>query len=217
MRNSHRIRTQTIRCIGRCRWSTLQSSVRRATAGIEAVRWVLGHPRLSLALATSAADAGRPIVEVYPALRGHDGDAVRGALEWRPSALARPSRFSQCRIPLRWRSCRDCSMRASPSSTCRPTSGLSDAALYERWYGEPHTSASLLVRGRVRSARARPEQASPAPVSLRVPAAIPRRRSSRPSPRSKRVLRILRGSWSMRSRVSRAPGAALSQGPTSWL
>ena len=28
--------------------------------GIEAVRLVLGHPRLRLALATSAADAGKP-------------------------------------------------------------------------------------------------------------------------------------------------------------
>ncbi len=39
-------------------------------AGIEAVRLVLGHPRLRLALATSAADAGKPVASVYPALSG---------------------------------------------------------------------------------------------------------------------------------------------------
>ena len=39
-------------------------------AGIEAVRLVLGHPRLSLTMATSAADFGKPLTSVYPGLHG---------------------------------------------------------------------------------------------------------------------------------------------------
>ena len=39
-------------------------------AGIEAARLILSHDRLSLTLATSAADEGRLMSDVYPALAG---------------------------------------------------------------------------------------------------------------------------------------------------
>ena len=37
-------------------------------AGIEAVRLVLGHPRLDLTHVTSGSDAGKAVADVYPAL-----------------------------------------------------------------------------------------------------------------------------------------------------
>ncbi len=92
-------------------------------AGIEAVRWVLAHPRLNLALATSAADAGRPIVEVYPALRGMT--ELRFEAPEVETVCARASVSDSRGAPHRrvWHSCPGYSTQASRLSTCRQTTG----------------------------------------------------------------------------------------------
>ena len=113
-------------------------------AGIEAVRLVLGHPLMSLALATSAGDAGRPIESVYPALAAAtdlafcapDVDVIAdsaqvallavphtAALELAPALLARGLTVIDLSADYR----------------------LKDAAAYEAWYGVSHTSAELLA------------------------------------------------------------------------
>ncbi len=39
--------------------------------GVELLRLLLGHPRVELAVITSRAEAGRPVTELFPNLRGH--------------------------------------------------------------------------------------------------------------------------------------------------
>ena len=93
---------------------------------------------------------------------------------------------------------------------------LSDPAVYERWYGEPHTSAIAACPRRSTVCPSSTEAGFPARVSSRVRAATPRRRSWRPSPRSKRALQVARVVVDAKSGVSGA-GAACRPGPTSSL
>ena len=111
-------------------------------AGIEAVRWVLGHPRLHLALATSAADEGRAIGEVYPALAhatdlafsAPDADAIAGQRQ--VALLAVPHTAALALAPaLLERGVRVVDLSADYRL---------DADVYEEWYATPHTSPDLL-------------------------------------------------------------------------
>jgi len=112
-------------------------------AGIEAVRWVLAHPRLNLALATSASDAGKPIAEVYPALRGLTDVGFEQPVTEDVSArasvaiLAVPHTAALAMVP----GLLDAGLTVIDLSA---DYRLSDPAVYERWYGVPHSSASLL-------------------------------------------------------------------------
>jgi len=112
-------------------------------AGIESVRWVLGHPRLSLALATSAADAGKPIASVYPALADATSmmfsepsiSAVTDAAS--VAILAVPHTAAMALVPA----------LLEAGVTVIDLSAdfrLADPDTYERWYGAPHTASSLL-------------------------------------------------------------------------
>ncbi len=112
-------------------------------AGIECVRWVLGHPRLRLALATSAADAGRPIGSLYPALAqatsiefsepsiDRVADAATVAL------LAVPHTAAMALVP---------DLLAAGVSVIDLSADfrLVDPSAYEHWYGVAHTAPSLL-------------------------------------------------------------------------
>jgi N-acetyl-gamma-glutamyl-phosphate reductase len=112
-------------------------------AGIEAVRLVLGHPELRLALATSGADAGKAISEVYPGLAG----ATELAFE-EPSAdliaerayaaiLAVPHTAAiELAVPLRRAGVTVIDLSADFR--------LKDPAVYEEWYGAQHTARELL-------------------------------------------------------------------------
>ena len=112
-------------------------------AGIEAVRLVLGHPRLHLALATSSAEAGKPLASVYPALSGvtdlafstPDVDVIAGnatvailavphtaALDLAPRLLAAGVTVLDLSADFR----------------------LRDPSVYEAWYGSAHTAPELL-------------------------------------------------------------------------
>lgn len=112
-------------------------------AGIEAVRLVLGHPRLRLALATSAADAGKPLSSVYPALTGAtevafsapDVDAIAAAAT--VAILAVPHTAALTMVP---------ALLASGVTVIDLSADfrLRDASVYEAWYGAPHTASELL-------------------------------------------------------------------------
>ncbi len=112
-------------------------------AGIEAVRLVLGHPRLSLALATSSADAGKPIAAVYPALAGAtllafaepDADAIASSAEL--ALLAVPHTAAMALVPMLLE-------RGVTVIDMSADYRLKDPAVYEAWYGTPHTSPELL-------------------------------------------------------------------------
>jgi N-acetyl-gamma-glutamyl-phosphate reductase len=112
-------------------------------AGIEAVRLVLGHPRLRLALATSAADAGKPLASVYPALAGAtdleftapDVDSIASSAS--VALLAVPHTAALELAPaLRERGVTVIDMSADYR--------LKDPLVYEAWYGVAHTSPELL-------------------------------------------------------------------------
>ena len=84
---------------------------------------------------------------------------------------------------------RSCSTRASPSSTCRPTSGSRTRRL-RGVVRRRRTRRRSCCRGGLRAARARPLAACPARGSSRAPAAIRPRPSRRASRRSKRASAI---------------------------
>lgn len=112
-------------------------------AGIEAVRWVLAHPRLSLALATSAADEGRRIDGLYPAVAGLT-DLAFSAPD--VSAIAASAEVAVLAVP------HTAAMSMAPALIAQGVAvidlsadyRLRDAAVYEAWYGEEHTSPELL-------------------------------------------------------------------------
>jgi N-acetyl-gamma-glutamyl-phosphate reductase len=112
-------------------------------AGIEAVRLVLGHPRLDLTLATSAADAGKPISAVYPALAGAtDISFVEPSVGTIAEAadvalLAVPHTASvELTVPLL-----DAGVTVIDLSA---DFRFIDAAVYEKWYGVAHAAPELL-------------------------------------------------------------------------
>ena len=112
-------------------------------AGIEAVRLVLGHPRLNLVLATSAADAGKPVASVYPALVGAtDLSFVEPSVDMIADAadvvlLAVPHTASvELAVPLLAAGV----VVIDLSADFR----LLDPAVYEKWYGVTHAAPELL-------------------------------------------------------------------------
>jgi N-acetyl-gamma-glutamyl-phosphate reductase len=113
-------------------------------AGIEAVRLILGHPRLKLTIATSGADAGKRLSELYPSLAGAtdlrftepDAGAIAGAAD--VALLAVPHTAAiELAVPLLAAGVRVIDLSADFR--------LHDAAVYEQWYGVKHTAADLLA------------------------------------------------------------------------
>ena len=112
-------------------------------AGVEAVRLVLGHPRLSLALATSAADAGRPLASVYPALAGYT-DMVLTAPD--VDEIAASASVAILAVP------HTAALDLAPPLLAAGVTvidlsadfRLHDASVYEAWYGARHTAPGLL-------------------------------------------------------------------------
>lgn len=112
-------------------------------AGIEAIRWVLTHPRLTLGPVTSASDAGRKVSDVYPALAGRlDAEFVNPD----PDAIADAADVAILSVP------HTAALSIAPQLidaglTVIDLSAdfrLADAAVYESWYGTSHTAPALL-------------------------------------------------------------------------
>jgi N-acetyl-gamma-glutamyl-phosphate reductase len=114
-------------------------------AGIEAVRLVLGHPELELALVTSGADEGKAVADVYPALAG-----LTEARFEAPDALAiaQVADIAFLAVP------HTAALALAPTLVQRGVKvvdlsadfRLQDAAVYERWYEVEHTAPDLLAR-----------------------------------------------------------------------
>lgn len=113
-------------------------------AGAEAVRWTLAHPVFRLACVTSAADAGRPLSELYPGFAGAtdlvfsepDVDAI--AQQASVAFLAVPHTAALELVPrLHARGVTVLDMSADFR--------LTDAAVYEQWYGVSHSAPELLA------------------------------------------------------------------------
>ncbi len=113
-------------------------------AGIELLRILSSHPRFDLVAATSDALAGAPVAEAYPAFQGLTDlrfsthkeadlascDAVFLAVP-HTAALAMATELHGRGVTV-----------IDLSADFR----LKDAAVYERWYGVPHTQQDLLAR-----------------------------------------------------------------------
>lgn len=113
-------------------------------AGIEAVRWVLGHPQLNLARATSGVDAGRGVADLYPQLAGAtdiafvEPDVADIAASAQAAILAVPHTAAMAMVPA----------LLEAGVTVIDLSAdyrLTDAATYASWYGAEHTSPDLLA------------------------------------------------------------------------
>jgi N-acetyl-gamma-glutamyl-phosphate reductase len=112
-------------------------------AGIETVRLLLGHPEFELTLVTSAAEAGRSLEDVYPALAGSVLTFTDpGTCDIAGSAdvvfLAVPHTAAMALVP----ELLDAGVTVIDLSA---DYRLKDAAAYESWYGTPHTSPDLLA------------------------------------------------------------------------
>lgn len=112
-------------------------------AGIEAVRWVLGHTQLSLALATSGTDAGRRLSDLYPQLAGATDlefvePSVTSIAQYAQVAvLAVPHKAAMAMVP----GLLEAGVIVIDLSA---DYRLKDADVYEAWYGETHSSPDLL-------------------------------------------------------------------------
>jgi len=110
--------------------------------GIEMVRLLLGHPEFEVTAVTSAAEAGRLVEDVYPALAGcglvfEDPDSCSLAGGAEVAFLAVPHTASLALTP----GLLDAGLTVIDLSA---DFRLKDAAVYESWYGTPHTAPSLL-------------------------------------------------------------------------
>jgi N-acetyl-gamma-glutamyl-phosphate reductase len=111
--------------------------------GIEAVRLVLGHPRLRLTCATSAADAGKPVAAVYPALTGATGLAFS---EPDVAAIAGSANLAFLAVPHTAAMAMVDELLAAGVTVIDLSADfrLTDPAVYEEWYGVEHTATALL-------------------------------------------------------------------------
>ena len=110
--------------------------------GIETVRLLLAHPEFEVTVVTSAADAGRSLDEVYPALAGcglvfEDPSQCDLAASAEVVFLAVPHTASLAIAP----GLIDAGLTVIDLSA---DFRLKDAAVYESWYGSKHTAAHLL-------------------------------------------------------------------------
>jgi N-acetyl-gamma-glutamyl-phosphate reductase len=110
--------------------------------GIETVRLLLGHPGFEVTLVTSAAEAGRPVGDVYPALAGsglvfEDPDACDIAGSADVAFLAVPHTAALALAP---------ALLGSGVTVVDLSADfrLKDPAVYEEWYGTTHTAPGLL-------------------------------------------------------------------------
>lgn len=113
-------------------------------AGVEAVRWVAGHPALELTLVTSGADEGRAIADLYPALGSTVGDLAFAAPD--PVLIASSASVALLAVP------HTASLALTPGlldagMTVIDMSAdfrLADPVVYEEWYATAHTASDLL-------------------------------------------------------------------------
>lgn len=112
-------------------------------AGVELTRLVLGHPEMRLVLATSAAEAGKRIADVYPAfsaltdLAYEEPDAAEIAKRAQLAFLGVPHTAAMAIAP----ELLEAGLTVVDASA---DFRLKDQATYETWYDVSHTAPQLL-------------------------------------------------------------------------
>lgn len=112
-------------------------------AGGELVRWLSGHPRVDLVHLTAFREAGRPVADVFPNLRGFATQTLNGT-SWRD--LGKDSDVVFLALP------HGAAIEAAPSLLEAGTRvvdlgadfRLKEPASYLRWYGAEHGATDLL-------------------------------------------------------------------------
>ncbi|MDZ4169910.1 MAG: N-acetyl-gamma-glutamyl-phosphate reductase [Coriobacteriia bacterium] len=113
--------------------------------GAELLRWILGHPEFALSLVTSDAEAGRPVAAIHPALAASTDavfepvDAATIASRAKLAFLAVPHTAAMAIVP----SLLDAGLTVIDLSA---DFRLSDASIYEHWYGVTHAAPDLLAK-----------------------------------------------------------------------
>ena len=112
-------------------------------AGGELVRWLSGHPRVHLVHLTAFREAGRPVADVFPNLRGFATQTLNGT-SWRD--LGKDSDVVFLALP------HGAAIEAAPALLEAGTRvvdlgadfRLKEPASYLRWYGAEHGATDLL-------------------------------------------------------------------------
>lgn len=129
--------------------------------GVELLRLLTRHPQVELAAITSRGDAGRPVADMFPSLRGHvdlafsdPGDAALDRCD--VVFFATPNGIAMQQVPALLNA-------GAKVVDLAADFRLSDPAEWEKWYGMPHACAEVLEsavyglpevnRDRIRSAR----------------------------------------------------------------
>ncbi|MRS13065.1 MAG: N-acetyl-gamma-glutamyl-phosphate reductase [Actinobacteria bacterium] len=112
-------------------------------AGAELTRLILGHPSFELKAVTSAADEGKRVSDLYPALAGCDlvytaHDAATVAKSAQVAFLAVPHTAAMAMAPVLLEA-------GLTVIDCSADFRLRDPDLFTAWYAEPHTAPELLA------------------------------------------------------------------------
>ncbi len=110
--------------------------------GLELVRLLLGHPQVELATVHSRSEAGRALAEVFPNFEGKSELRFSAELESAEGLdlvfFATPNGVAMKQAP---------ALLENPNLKLIDLAAdfrLPDAALWEKWYGEPHACPRLL-------------------------------------------------------------------------
>lgn len=110
--------------------------------GVELLRILSGHPGVHVDVVTSDSEAGKPVADIFPSLRGvtdlvltrHDDEAIR---DCEVVFFATPNATAMYRVP----ELLSAGIRIIDLSA---DFRLKDADTWSRWYGEPHACPELL-------------------------------------------------------------------------
>lgn len=112
-------------------------------AGVELLRLLRAHPHVEVVAACSRQEAGRPVAEVFPSLRGHYAlnFSAPSAAELATMAdlvfFATPHGAAMADVPVLL----EAGVRVIDISA---DFRVRDAAVWSQWYGQPHTAAESL-------------------------------------------------------------------------
>ena len=111
--------------------------------GVELLRLLSGHPNVSVEVITSRAEAGRPVAELFPNLRGISALVFSEPDEQQLANcdvvfFATPHGVAQATVPaLLARGCRVIDLSADFR--------IRDVPLWEQWYNQPHAAPELVA------------------------------------------------------------------------
>lgn len=111
--------------------------------GVELLRLLLGHPQVALRVITSRGEAGTPVADLFPSLRGHldlcfSSPDIEALADCDLVFFATPHGVAQSQVPeLLARGVRVIDLSADFR--------IRDIAVWERWYGQAHGCPELVA------------------------------------------------------------------------